>query len=444
MRREHVRGKPRRALSVVLAAVLVIGSSLAEEALAQAGGAGAPTRGPAKTATSAAKPAGTAAAKPKPSKPTAQYWVYVGAESADLIHRVRFGPECPPGSPQSGTAGGCAVVERTIGAGEMATETEGPHGLQISRDGKYLHMTTGHGSPDGKYWKYELGPDTLVGEPIFLGNFPASIDVTPDGLYAFAVNFNLHGEMVPSSVSVIYTPTNTEVARAMTCTMPHGSRVSADGTRQYSTCMMDDQLVEVDTRTFKVARRFSVAKGGERAIAAGEYEAMMKEMLPADSTGGSPEKHKMAPASCSPTWAQPSATGTKVYVACNKSDEILEVDGATWAVSRRFATGRAPYNLAVTPDGKLLVVTLKAGSGVQVLDLASGRSVMQEKTGITLAHGVTVSSDSRYAFVSLEGKGAQPGRVEVYDLTSLTKVASVDVGQQASGITFWKLEPVKK
>jgi len=95
-------------------------------------------------------------------------------------------------------------------------------------------MTTGHGSPDGKYWKYELGPDTLVGAPIFLGNFPASIDVTPDGLYAFAVNFNLHGEMVPSSVSVIYTPTNTEVARPTTCTMPHGSRVSGDGTRQYS------------------------------------------------------------------------------------------------------------------------------------------------------------------------------------------------------------------
>jgi hypothetical protein len=137
----------------------------------------------------------------------------------------------------------------------LAAETEGPHGLQISRDGKYLHMTTGHGTPDGKYWKYELGPDTLVGQPIFLGNFPASIDVTPDGLYAFAVNFNLHGEMVPSSVSVIYTPTNTEVARPVTCTMPHGSRISADGMKQYSTCMMDDQLVEVDTRTFKVSRR---------------------------------------------------------------------------------------------------------------------------------------------------------------------------------------------
>jgi DNA-binding beta-propeller fold protein YncE len=210
--------------------------------------------------------------------------------------------------------------------------------------------------------------------------------------------------------------------------------------KQYSTCMMDDQLVEVDTRTFKVSRRFSLAKGAERGIPAGEYEAMMKEMLPEDSTGGSPHKHQMAPATCSPTWAQPSATGSKVYVACNKSDEILEIDGRTWTVARRFPTGRAPYNLAVTPDGKLLVSTLKAGSGVQAFDLATGKQVMNEKTSITLAHGVTISSDSRYAFVSVEGKGAQPGKVDIFDLTSFTKAASVDVGQQASGITFWKMQ----
>ena len=362
-----------------------------------------------------------------PAKPTATYWVYVGAESADLIHRIKFGPEG-------------AKVERTIGAGEMAAETEGPHGLQISADGKYLHMTTGHGSPDGKYWKYELGPDTLVGESIFLGNFPASIDVTPDGLYAFAVNFNLHGEMVPSSVSVIYTPTNTEVARPVTCTMPHGSRISADGTKQYSTCMMDDQLVEVDTRTFKVSRRFNLAKGKEGPVDLVAFEAMLKEMMPDDSTGQPAHKHQMAPVTCSPTWAQPSATGSKIYVACNKSDEILEIDAKTWTLSRRFTAGRAPYNLAVTPDGKLLVVSLKAGSGVQVFDLATGKSVMTEKTSITLAHGVTVSPDSRYAFVSVEGKGAQPGKVDIFDLRALAKAATVDVGQQASGITFWKME----
>lgn len=383
-----------------------------------------------------------------PAPPTHDYWAYVGAESADKIYRVRFGP--------AGT-----VVEKTIPIGELAAEMEGPHGLVISADGKYLHMTTGHGFPDGKYWKYELGPDTLVGPGVLLGNFPASIDVTPDGLYALAVNFNLHGDMIPSTVSVVYTPNNTEVARIVTCTMPHGSRLSPSGNHQYSTCMMDDQLVEVDTRTFEVSRRFSVAKGKEGALpptatamggmdhsmhaghdmgaaAAPKPNGPVIDPAQVGRVGMGLEKHDMAPASCSPTWAQPSATGDKIYVACNKADEILEIDTKAWTLSRRMATGRGVYNLAVTADGTLLVATLKQGNAVEIFDLATGASVGVVPTSNRLAHGVALSADSRYAFVSSEGVGAQPGKVDVIDLRARAKVGTVDVGPQASGIAFWK------
>jgi DNA-binding beta-propeller fold protein YncE len=370
-----------------------------------------PTRPP---ATPAAK---TDSAKNPPTFPSTYYWVYVGAESQDVIQRLRLGPDG-------------FVVEKTIPVGFHPTEMEGPHGLQISRDGKYLHMTTGHGMPDGMYWKFELGPDTLVGAPINLGNFPASIDVTPDGLYAFAVNFNLHGEMVPSSVSVVYTPTNTEVARTTTCTMPHGSRIDPTGQWQYSTCMMDDQLVEIDTRTYKVARRFSLAKGKEGPMP----NVAVDEHAGHDMSGGG---MKMNP-SCSPTWAVPSSDGKKIYVACNKSDEILEVDHKDWNVSRRFKAGRAPYNLAPTPDGKYLVASLKAGAGVQVFDLTNGRIVMEQKSTTTVTHGVTISADSRYAFVSSESVGALPGKVDVYDLKAMQRLASVETGLQSGGITFWK------
>ncbi len=332
------------------------------------------------------------------------------------MHRIRFDAQ--------GT-----VVERTIPVGVLAAEMEGPHGLQISADGRYLHMTTGHGVPDGKYWRYELGPDTLVGPPVDLGLFPASIDVTPDGLYAFVVNFNLHGEMVPSTVSVVYTPTNTEVAQTTTCTMPHGSRLDPSGMRQYSTCMMDDQLVELDAQTFDVARRFSLAKGKEGPVH-GEAHA-----------GHHAPGHDMkAAVTCSPTWAQPSHDGARIYVACNKADEIVEVDRDAWTVTRRFATGRGPYNLATTADGKLLVATLKQGGMVEVFDLARGERVLQAKSSTGVTHGVAISPDSRYAFVSSEGVGAAPGKVDVWDLRALERVGSVDVGQQAGGIAFWKMQ----
>ena len=409
-----VRGTPRKAISLAVAL-----AALGLPAVARAQAAGAP----------------------KVEPPTSTYWAYVGAESADLIHRIRYGP-----------AG--AALEKTIPVGEFAAEMEGPHGLVISRDGKYLYMTTGHGFPDGKYWKYELGPDTLVGKGTLLGNFPASIDVTPDGLYTMSANFNLHGDMVPSSISVVYTPTNTEIARVVTCTMPHGSRIDPSGAFQYSGCMMDDQLVEIDARAFKVSRRFSLAKGKEGPLPAlDEHVAHAIEMVPTPAgkapldpaeVGYNGMKHDMAPNSCSPTWAQPSADGAKVFVACNKADEVIEIDRATWAITRRLKMGRGPYNLAVTPDGKLLLATLKQGAMFEIIDLATGQSLARIRNSSTVANGVAVTSDSRYAFVSSEGVGVAPGKVDVYDLRALAKVGTVDVGQQAGGIAFWKMEPAGK
>ncbi len=359
------------------------------------------------------------------------YHVYVGAESADLIHRIRFGPE------------GASVASSTP-VGEMALETEGPHGLNVSPDGEHLFMTTAHGVPDGKLWKFHAGPDTLVAAPILLGNFPATLDLTPDGLYALVANFNLHGEHVPSTVSVVYTPDMIEVDQIATCTMPHGLRLHPDGLRAYSLCMMDDQLVEIDTRSFEVSRRFSVASGGEGALEGYDPGAIRTghrgmTAMPEGSHAGMDHGSPAAP-TCSPTWAQPSPDGAEVFVACNKSDEILVVDVASWTLDRRFPAGRAPYNLGVTPDGRILVASLKGAGAVQFFDAATGESLAIVPSTTTVTHGVAVSPDSRYAFVSVEGKGAEPGKVDVYDLERLERVASVEVGQQAGGIVFWKMD----
>jgi DNA-binding beta-propeller fold protein YncE len=392
-------------------------------------------------ATSRASAAGTApVAAPVPAAPT--YHVYAGAESADKIYRIQFD-------------GRSASVEREIPIGELPAEMEGPHGLAISADGRFLHMTTGHGFPDGKYWQFVLGPDTLAGPGILLGAFPASIDATPDGRYTYSVNFNLHGDMVPSSVSVVHVANLAEVARIVTCTMPHGSRVSPDGRFHYSACMMDDELVEIDTRTQRVSRRFRLARESEGALRAdgGEMLQMWVDGARRISNGrtGDPAEvgyaamaghhHAMTPATCSPTWAQPSADSRRIYIACNKGDEILEIDRDTWTITRRFATGRGPYNLGVTPDGAMLVASLKQGSQIELFDLASGRSVARLASSTTLAHGVAMSTDSRYAFVTSEGVGAAPGKVDVIDLRSRAKVGTVDIGPQASGIAFWKVTP---
>jgi DNA-binding beta-propeller fold protein YncE len=137
---------------------------------------------------------------------------------------------------------------------------------------------------------------------------------------------------------------------------------------------------------------------------------------------------------CSPTWAQPTADGAKVLVACNRSNEVVEVDVTEWRVTRRWDTPKAPYNLAVTPDGETLIVTQK-GPGTTTLWRLSDASLLAEVPGTrTVASGVAVSADSRYAFVTLEGIGGDPGTVDIIDLASREKVATVDIGKQAGGI----------
>lgn len=365
------------------------------------------------------------------------YWLFVGAESADSVHRIRFGPD---GAEVERTSS-VADLYRGTGARDRYTESEAPHGLGMETGGEFLYMTTGHGIPDGKLWKIEANAIRSAADPVDLGRFPASLDVSPDGQYVFVVNFNLHGAMVPSSVSVVYTPDMVEVARTETCTMPHGSRVNPQGTHHYSACMMDDQLVEIDLRTFAVTRRFSVASGAEAVLNPQDLGHHMPS--PHHGHGDHAEHATHYEATCSPTWVVTSPDGERIYVACNGSDEVLEVAFEEWELLRRFPTGRGPYNLEVTPDARTLVVTLKQGDGVEFIDLTSGETRHRTESSIRITHGATVSPDGRYAFVSVEGIGAEPGKVDVYDLDSFERVASVPVGLQASGITFWKMEPVE-
>jgi DNA-binding beta-propeller fold protein YncE len=376
----------------------------------------------------------------QPQAPSQDYFVFVASEGNDHISLVRFGPGCPPGSPQTGAAGGCASVERVSKIGRNPTEPVGPHGIALSPDKRYYYVSTAHGFPNGELWKYSTAGDSLKGT-VTLGLFPATLQLSPDGLYAYVVNFNLYGEVVPSSVSVVYVDDMAEVARITTCTMPHGSRLNPQGTKHYSACMMNDALVEIDTRTMAVSRHFMLKKGNEHGENGPLGGMTHMEGGAADHAGHGLEPPKPGDVSCSPTWAQPSADGSKVYVACNKSSDVVEVDAASWTMTRRFPMGPGVYNLAATRDGKLLLGTNKRGQSVSVVDLASGKEIALLPTRRRVASGVVISPDDRYAFVTVEGIGSEPGTVEVIDLRVLRTVATVDVGQQAGGIDFWKAVP---
>ena len=341
------------------------------------------------------------------------YFVYVAAESDDTVDLVRFGPD-----------GG--ELLRRIPVGILPNEIEGPHGVKVSPDGRHWYVSIAHGMPYGTVHKFETGTDLEVGDTT-AGLFPATMDISPATGFLFVVNFNLHGDHVPSNVSVIDTVSMTEIAQIEQGVMPHGSRLSADGLLAYSVAMMSAELFEIDTMTFQASRRMRLTGDNETTMAVMEGDPHAGHHM-----GGGP--------AASPTWVQPAPDGKHAYVALQGLNQVLEVDLEAWEPRRRFHTQRGPYNIDVSADGRHLVVTEKTNHSVGFWDLESGRERASVAASARITHGVVITPDSRFAIVTVEEIGGEPGRVEFYNLETLDREAVVEVGKQASGIAFWKTE----
>ncbi|MCA6074055.1 YncE family protein [Fulvivirga sedimenti] len=356
------------------------------------------------------------------------YYVYVAAESEDEVALVKFD-------------GQTAETVKRIPVGIWPAENEGPHGITVSPDGKYWYLSLAHGNPYGTLYKFSTETNEVVGETK-LGIFPASMQISPATGLLYCVNFNLHGDMVPSSVSVVDPVTMTELKKITTGTMPHGSRISPDGMKHYSVAMMSGELFEINTVSLEVSRVLDLDKAAE------DYD--MKSMDHSKMDHANMDHSKMDHAAMGhegmkhskikPTWVIPAPSGDKVYVAANGNEEVLEVDLKTWSVSKRFPTGKGPYNVEISPNGKYMVVTYKSDAMTGIWDLETGKELARLPNTQKVSHGIAMSPDNRYAFVSVEGIGDDPGAVDVFDLKELKLVSTAHLGKQAGGIAFWKIE----
>jgi len=353
-----------------------------------------------------------AAQRPAPSL---DYWLYVAAESSDEVYKVRFDGEK-------------AEVQKVIDVGVLPTEIEGPHGLTVSPDGKHWFLSMAHGQPFGVLYKYSTETDEVVAKTE-LGLFPATMQISKATGLLYCVNFDLHGDMQPSSVSIVDPDAMVEVARTTTGPMPHGSRVSADGLHHYSCAMMSAQLFEIDAVGFEVERTLALDDVG---IAGHAHGASAKRRTAEETVDQKPAK---------PTWVHPHPTRPMAYVALNGIDEIAEVDLERWRIVRRFPTDKGPYNVEVTPDGKKLLVSYKSAGAIGIWDIDGGRELARIPSSRSVTHGVAISPDSRYGFVSSEGKGGEQGTVDVIDMTENKLVCTVAIGLQAGGLTFWRAVP---
>lgn len=80
------------------------------------------------------------------------------------------------------------------------------------------------------------------------------------------------------------------------------------------------------------------------------------------------------------------------------------------------------------------MATQKGPGTTSVWRLSDAKLLVDIRGTRKIASGIAVSPDSRYAFVTLEGIGGEPGTLDIIDLAKLEKVASVEMGKQAGGV----------
>lgn len=280
-----------------------------------------------------------------------------------------------------------------------------PHNVQISADGRRLYAvgmdmaTTGashkgaHGSAGGRLVILD-SPDVARGPvaEIAIGPHPAHVVTSADGKFAYVTDSQ-------ENVVQVVDLTAMRILRAIpTGIYPHGLRASPDGRELYVANVKSGDLSIIDTATSMETTRIKVGRG--------------------------------------PVQVGLTPDGEKIFVSLNGEDKVALIDRRTRKLLGKLSVGRNPVQVFATPDSKLLYVAnqgteRKPDHTVSVIDIAASHVIATVTTGKG-PHGVVVSNDGRFAFVS----NIADNTVSAIDTMNQTVVGRLEVGAGPNGITF--------
>ena len=347
----------------------------------------------------------------------------VQSQTADPGYRVGVVSESGDVATWLKPVGTGLAVDRVVPVGIMPTDIDGPHNITVSPDQKSYYITVAHGTPFGSLWKMAASGDSLLGRAQ-VELFPTTITLTPDGQFAFVANSDFHGDHPRVNVvTVVHTPTMNKITDIPACDMPHGVKSNHAGTRIYVSCMHSDEILQLDVSSFRISRRAKTGEGHAMASTGPAHHG------PAAPLVGGVSKE------CSPTFISVSPDDKRLYVACNYGNSLQVWDAATLTLVKEIPVGKGAYNVEPAPDGKLVLVTNKKEQSVSLVDAIKLTEVARIPTSKKIVHGIAYSPDGRLAYVSSESIGADPGAVDVIDLSRRQRVGSVSIPGQPTGIT---------
>ena len=294
---------------------------------------------------------------------------------------------------------------RSVSLDRRRTETDEPHGVTVSADGRHWYATLAHGHPT--LWKFETEGDRLVGRLQLDMPGAARVELTPDGRRAFIPDYWRGGLGEESRVAVVDVHDLTVAVLPVVCPAPHHAAVDPGGTRVAVTCSLSDEIVLMDAATAETLAR--VPAGPDPAAGTPRYTPM--------NVAWSPD-------------------GARFFATMAGSGQVRafsragEPEGAV-------AVGRMPAQIAGSADGRVLVVANRRGGSVSVLDPATLTEARRiELAGAAFPHGVALDPAGEVAYVTWEGRVGEPGGVVALHIGTGEVLWRREVGVFTLGIAY--------
>lgn len=118
----------------------------------------------------------------------------------------------------------------------------------------------------------------------------------------------------------------------------------------------------------------------------------------------------------------------RIYISSRDGGVVVEVNAATHQVLRTFTTGGMPQRLAVSPNGRELLIANET-LGVDIWDLATGT---RDTTLAVPAYGLGLSPDGRKIYVTAGFNGV----ITIISRRTRAVDTTFNVGGQARNVAF--------
>jgi YVTN family beta-propeller protein len=262
----------------------------------------------------------------------------------------------------------------------------------------------------GTFREGRIGPDNRIqpsgrqldpaGRLTKLGNLPAGAALTPDGRFLWTLSAG-RGH---NDIRIVDVGSGKVIQTIPMPGLSGGVAITADGRSAYVSGLPDsshaDQKVAADVpgRDGDVIHIFSLNRSSGQATRAG--------LIPVPPPSTAPLPQAFPPTTTKQlSWPRDVAVspdGKRLLVALNLGDSAAIIDTATKAV-KYVSTGHYPYGAAITRDGKLGLVSNETDSTVSVIDLAAGTKVKDISVGPHLSHpeGIAIDPKAARAYVAV-------------------------------------------